>query len=159
MKKTIILAVLITAIFSCSTSKTVQTSKKIIKGNWTLTTITCNQPGKYKITLLNDASKECFEGSEWRFIPNNNTGIYLLSKENCYVGERNFIFTIHEVDPETGLYNFLLKPTNEKNKYEDNKGFRLKLSKLSDTTMIWEQLIMVDGKRFKIDMNFNKTIE
>ena len=72
------------------------------------------------------------------------------------LGTRNFVFTIQEVDPQTGLYDFLLKPTNEKHKSDTNQGFRLKLTSLSDAFMQWQQTVSVDGKPFTITMNFTK---
>lgn len=159
MKKLIVAVLLIASVISCGTSKTVRTSKKVIKGEWVLSSVTHNKVGTYNISLLNDATKECFEGSSWKFIPNNNTGTYIINGANCNEGERNFIFTIQEIDPATGLYDFLLKPTNEKNKSEDNKGFRLELAQLSDTNMTWVQTLNVNGNPFIITMNFTKTIE
>ncbi len=141
---------------SCGASKTVRASKKIIKGNWSLNTITYSQQGTYNVTLLDDASKSCFEASTWQFIPNNNTGIYTINSSNCSNGERNFVFTIQEVDDTTGLYDVLLKPTNAKNKSETNQGFRLNLSMLSETEMQWKQTLTVEGKPFTITMNFTK---
>lgn len=143
-------------ITSCGSSKTVRVSKKVIKGDWTLSSITYNQAGTYNTVLLNDASKACFEGSTWKFVPNNNTGIYTINDESCSTGERYFVFTIQEVDAETGLYDFLLKPTNEKYKSDTNQGFRLKLSALYDTDMVWQQTVNVAGSILTINMNFIK---
>jgi hypothetical protein len=159
MKKTILLAILAAVIFSCGTSKTVQDSKKVIKGYWSLDNIAYSESGTFNVQLFNDASKECFEGSNWRFIPNNNTGNYSIEASNCPTGERYFIFTIQEVDATTGLYDFLLKPTNEKKKSETNAGIRLRLAQLTDTSMRWEQTVDLDGKPFTIYMNFSKTSE
>lgn len=157
MKNKIILFFLITSFLSCGTSKTIRTSKKVIKGEWFLKTISYNQRGTFNVKLLNDASKECFESSTWQFIPNNNTGTYEIANTNCQTGKRYFIFTIQEIDKATGLYNFLLKPTNEKKKSEtNNSGFRLKLSQLSDTNMQWQQTVSLEGKPFIISMNFSK---
>ena len=154
--KQILILILAVSLLSCGASKTVRDSKKVIKGNWTLKTITYNKIGTYNVTLLNDASKTCFEGSTWQFVPNNNTGIYTISNPSCTIGERYFIFTIQEIDEATGLYDFLLKPTNEKHKSETNQGFRLELTSLSDTFMQWQQTITVEGSPFTITMNFTK---
>ena len=156
MGKTIMLLALTLILTACGTSKTVRVSRKVIKGNWTLNTITYSEAGTYNVTLLDDATKKCFEGSTWQFVPNNNTGIYNINNSDCSDGERYFIFTIQEVDEKTGLYDFLLKPTNDKHKSETKKGFRLKLSALSDTMMQWQQTVAVEGKPFTISMNFNK---
>ncbi|MBP0902756.1 lipocalin family protein [Mariniflexile gromovii] len=155
MKKLILLCLAISLV-SCGTSKTVRVSKKVIKGDWVLNSITYNQAGTYNATLLNDASKACFEGSIWQFVPNNNTGVYTINGTNCATGERYFVFTIQEVDAETGLYDFLLKPTNEKHKSETNQGFRLKLAALSDNAMQWQQTVNVNGSTLTINMGFSK---
>lgn len=156
MKKTIMLVAITLVLGACGTSKTVSISKKDIKGNWTLNTITYSEAGTYNVTLLADATKECFEGSTWQFVSNNNTGRYNINNSNCSAGERPFVFTIQKIDKETGLYDFLLKPTDEKHKSETQKGFRLKLSALSDNMMQWQQTVNVEGKPFIISMNFNK---
>lgn len=155
MKK-LLLSLIIITLLSCGGTKTVRESKKVMKGDWTLSSINYNQPGTFKVKLLNDASKECFEGSTWQFIPNNNTGNYTVNNTNCSTGMRYFIFTIQEIDESTGLYDFLLKPTNEKKKSETNSGFRLQLTQLSDTDMQWQQTVSIEGKPFTINMNFTK---
>ena len=156
MKQILLYFIMIT-LLSCGGTKTVRQSKKVMKGDWTLSSITYNQPGTFNVKLLNDASKECFEGSTWQFIPNNNTGNYTINSSNCSSGMRYFIFTIQEIDETTGLYDFLLKPTNEKKKSEtNNSGFRLQLAQLSDTNMQWQQSTYLEGKPFTINMNFTK---
>ena len=75
---------------------------------------------------------------------------------NCTSDKRFFVFTIDEVNEDTGLYNFLLKPTNEKGKSETNAGFRLELTSLSETAMQWQQMVTLDGKPITITMNFIK---
>ncbi|MFI1744861.1 lipocalin family protein [Thalassobellus sediminis] len=155
MKQLFILLFTISLV-SCGTSKTIRTSKKVIKGEWTLNSITYSQGGEYNSTLFNDASSECFEGSTWKFIPNNNTGVYTLSDGNCSIDERHFIFAIKEVNEETGLYDFTLKPTDEKYNSVTNHGYRLKLSSLTKTTMQWQQFVSVAGSSLTMDMNFIK---
>ncbi|MDX1272175.1 lipocalin family protein [Bizionia paragorgiae] len=155
MKKLSFLLLLVFLV-GCGSSKVVRQSKKEIKGNWVLNSVNYDKTGTYAITFLNDASKACFEQSTWSFVPNNNTGIYSIANANCATGDRYFNFTIQEVDANTGLYHFLLKPTDEKGKSPDNAGFRLRLSQLSENTMQWQQTVSVDGSPFTINMNFTK---
>ncbi|WP_452222756.1 lipocalin family protein [Lacinutrix chionoecetis] len=156
MKKLLLLLLTITFLWSCGGSKVVRQSEKTIKGQWVLNSIDYSEPGTYNVMLLDDTSKKCFEQSTWQFIPNNNTGVYSIVNSTCDVGDRNFIFTIQETDAQTGLYSFLLKPTNAKGKSETNLGFRMKLSQLSELAMQWQQTVTVDGKPFTINMNFSK---
>lgn len=155
MKK-LFLSLIVITLLSCGGTKTVRESKKVMKGDWDLSSITYNQPGTFNVKLLNDVSKECFEGSSWQFIPNNNTGNYTVNNTNCSTGMRYFIFTIQEINESTGLYDFLLKPTDEKKKSETNSGFRLQLTQLSDTDMQWQQTVSLEGKPFIININFTK---
>ncbi|MDO5608424.1 MAG: lipocalin family protein [Capnocytophaga sp.] len=160
MKKIVFIFMAI-ALASCGSSKVskpqeTRIANKQIKGEWTLASVTHNQTGKFDITLLNDTSKECFEGSQWKFVPNNNRGTYTITSSGCSVGERYFVFVVQEVNKASGYYDFLLKPTNEKYQSERNQGVRLQLVYLSDTQMTWEQTAQVDGKPFVITMNFVK---
>ncbi|EDM43108.1 hypothetical protein SCB49_12824 [unidentified eubacterium SCB49] len=159
MKKIFLLTLVVGLLASCGVPKTVIQSKKVIKGDWTISDISYSESGTFNTTLLNDASKECFENSTWRFIPNNNTGIYSINNGNCATGDRYFAFTIQEIDADTGYYDFLLKPTDEKGKSETNAGFRLRLSQLSDTNMQWQQTVNAGGSPLTISMNFIKTVE
>jgi len=156
MRRLILFGVLLFAIASCAPSKVVQDSRKVIKGYWNLDEISYSEKGSFNVQLFHDASTECFEGSTWRFIPNNNTGVYSIEDADCPVGDRNFVFTIQEVDKETGLYDFLLKPTNEKGKSESNIGYRINLQHLTETDMQWKQTVRLDGQPFDIYMNFTK---
>ncbi len=150
--KNLIVFALSLVLFSCGATKNVKTKEKIIKGNWTLNKIVYSKTGDYKVTLFEDATKECFEGSSWKFVPNNNTGMYAINNINCVSGERDFIFVVQEIDAASGYYDFLLKPKNNENK----EGFRLQLTELSETTMQWKQYLNVDGTQFIINMNFTK---
>lgn len=159
MKKILFLALIAATTISCGAPKTVQESKKVIKGYWNLDEISYNKSGTFNVTVFNDTSAECFEGSTWRFIPNNNTGRYSIENPDCPTGERNFIFTIVEIDPASGLYDFIIKPTDAKGKSEDKSGFRLHLAQLSENNMRWEQTVSLDGEPFKIKMDFSKIQE
>jgi hypothetical protein len=155
MKK-LFLVLIVTLAMSCGSTKVTRQAQRIIKGNWMLTSVTYDRAGTYDIKLLSDVSKACFELSTWQFVPNDFKGTYSIQKPGCNAGERYFKFDIQEVDPETGLYDFLLKPTDEKYKSETNRGFRLQLAALSDTAMEWQQTLKVDGAAFTISMNFEK---
>ncbi|MDO6759845.1 lipocalin family protein [Tamlana sp. 2_MG-2023] len=156
MKK-IVLVLLTLSLVACGSTKTATPEpKKVIKGDWTLSTISYSEAGEFDVTLLNEDTKECFEGSTWNFIPNNNTGSYSIEGADCNSGMRHFIFTIQKIDEQSGLYDFLLKPTDEKGKSMTNQGFRLKLTSISETSMVWEQHLTVDDEPFVITWQFGK---
>lgn len=156
MKKVFLLAFIALIGLSCNPPKVVQDSYKVMKGYWTLDEISYETAGNFNVRLFNDDTAECFEGSTWRFIPNNNTGNYVIDNTDCASGERHFVFTVQEIDKQTGLYHFMLKPTNEKKKSETNAGYRLQLAQLGDYSMTWKQTVQVDGEPFTINMRFSK---
>ena len=154
--KNLVHLILASILLSCSSSKTVRTSKKTIKGDWVLSSLSYNKEHTLSVQLLNHASAACFEGSSWHFIPNNNSGTYTIENSECTTSIRHFIFTVQEINAENGFYDFLLKPTNRKGKSETNAGYRLELASLTESSMQWVQRVSVNGKPFPITMNFTK---
>ena len=83
-------------IVSCSTQKGAPSTKgtaslqKTLNGLWTLNTgYYEGNEGKFTSVLFNDADSSCFEGSDWFFRNNNNTGSYVLNDGAiCTEGER-----------------------------------------------------------------------
>jgi hypothetical protein len=157
MKKALFLMLAAMVIISCGPSKVVKESKKTLKGTWNLDNINYGEAnGVYDVTLFDDASSECFVGSTWRFIPNNNFGNYEITGTDCSSGKRYFVWTIPDIENATS-YDILLKPTDEKMKSTmNNKGYRLSLDYLSDDSLRFTQTLQVDGKPFTIFMNFTK---
>ncbi len=157
MKK-LILALLVVLLASCgSTQQTVIAAKKTLKGEWSLDNITYDRSGIFDVTLYNDASAECFTGSVWKFIPNNNTGMYQVNQQSCIsTGARNFRFTIPKPEAD-GVYYFMFKPIDAKKKSTNNNaGYRMALQHLDDSTMTWAMTVSLEGSPFVITMNFNK---
>ncbi|GAA0871680.1 lipocalin family protein [Gangjinia marincola] len=161
MKRLIASALVALMLVSCGSSKIVRQATRTFKGDWNLTTIT--YPGSYgtfDVTLLGEASAECFEGSSWKFVPNNDTGTYTINDVACSQETGFFKWFVDEVDASTGNYDFLLKPTDERYKSDDtNTGYRISLMTLTENDMVWEQTVSLDGKPFKIRWNFIKSIQ
>ncbi|MCG9972346.1 lipocalin family protein [Christiangramia crocea] len=158
MKKFLVLLSAVAFMASCGPSKVAKEARKTFDGNWTLTNVTYpNNPGDFNVTLFNEASASCFENSTWDFVSNNNRGTYTVTGVGCDGDTNYFIWSIDEENTPAGVYDFLLKPTNDDYKSTTgNQGFRLNLKSLSDTNMVWEQTVNLDGSPFTIRMNFSK---
>ncbi len=77
-------------LFSCKTSsitdkKLDRTSQVAIKGNWTITAVTYPGSEYIKVNSFDIADSNCFVGSTWKFISNNNKGEMALTKYDCPV--------------------------------------------------------------------------
>ncbi len=157
MKK-LLFGLIVILLASCGTTqKTIISAKKTLKGEWSLNKISYDRDGIFEVNLYNDASAECFTGSIWKFIPNNNTGTYEVNQSTCVsTGARRFRFTIPKPEAD-GDFSFMFKPINEKKKStNNNKGYRMALKHLDEATMTWAMTVSLEGKPFVITMNFNK---
>ena len=159
MKKIALIITIALFTVSCgSTTKVAKEARKTFDGEWTLSSITYpNNPGNFNVTLFNEATASCFQGSTWDFVSNNNRGTYNVSGSGCDATTNNFIWSIDEENTPAGEYDFLLKPTDEKYKSTTgNQGFRINLQSVTQYNMIWEQTVSLDGSPFTIRMNFTK---
>lgn len=158
MKRTSILVLgLFTMLFlvGCGgAQKAVNEVKSTLKGEWTIQSVDVDSELDLTIKLLNDATTDCFEGSNWRFIANNNSGMYKLSGFDCANAERNFYYTVEKMnDGISG--DILLKPVNaDGESIGNNQGFRITVNYLDENTMTWTQYVNYGGRRVQIDMNF-----
>ncbi len=92
MKKLIGLGVIALTLFACKPTNDVK-SQIGLKGNWTLTRV--SYPSGYKVTSFSIADAKCLEGSQWKFVSNNNTGTMQLNAgENCPSFSSNIVWTI-----------------------------------------------------------------
>lgn len=158
MKKVIYVLVAALLVISCGPSRTATEARKTFRGDWVLNNITYpNNTGEFNVTLFNEASASCFQGSMWSFVSNNNTGTYTLQGPECMnAGEKYFNWSIEE-DTNQGSFDFLLKPTDDRNRSTTgNQGFRINLVEMTQTSMTWEQTVTLEGSPFVIRMNFTK---
>ncbi len=159
MKKLLLVLTAALLIASCGPTRQATEARKTFKGDWVLNDITYpDNQGEFNVTLFNEASASCFRGSMWSFVSNNNTGTYMLQGPECTdAGEHYFNWSIDEENTPEGMFDFLLKPTDERNRSTTgNQGFRINLVQLSENSMTWEQTVTLEGSPFKIRMNFTK---
>lgn len=155
MKNSILILFLVGLLTSCGTSKVERQAQKTFKGDWTLTNVELPS-ALVDVDVFDDADHRCFEGSNWHFVPNNNTGTYELVGDDCSPDQRKFFWNIQE-NTDNGEYSFTLKPEAKAAQARKQKsGYRLKLMYLDDTRMTWEQTVTYEGSPFTIKMNFSK---
>lgn len=156
MKKSILMLFAVVLLTACGATKIERQAQQTLKGEWTLNRISYpNSEGIFKVAMFNDASASCFTGSTWAFVPNNNHGTYTITDGSCSTGERQFIFDVIEAVPDSGIFDFTLKPMGDKeNPRKVNTGYRMNLVSLSGSSMVWEQQVSLEGKPFTIRLHF-----
>ena len=138
---------------SCSSTKVVRSSQKGLKGNWTLSSITTNQGNVVKIKeLFDQASPDCFEGSHWSFVSNNNSGTYTFQNVSCSVSANSIKWFMEENGDEVNfLWKFIPKGTKAK---DVKTGYKLKLVSQSETEFVLEQDAAFEGSMITIYYDF-----
>jgi hypothetical protein len=88
MRKLILLSLFAFLILGCKSksateTKLDRTSQVAIKGNWVVSSVTYPGSEYIKVNSFQLADSQCFVGSTWKFISNNNKGDMALTKSGC----------------------------------------------------------------------------
>ncbi|AZQ44381.1 lipocalin family protein [Nonlabens ponticola] len=142
----------------CGTKNAVKQTENNVGGNWTIDSVTYSGNGQFESTLLQDVTGQCFEGSMWYFVANNNRGNYSIEDPSCTTGTRNFIWSVPgSKDIIEG--DLLIKPTGDNYKSETDAGYRVNVKNITENSMTWNQSVLVDGRTVIVSMNFRKLAE
>ena len=88
MKKIILISVLSVLILSCKSKSATATkldmkTERVLKGDWTISSVTYPGSDVIKVTSFDLADSKCFVGSQWKLVANNNKGNFSLVSPNC----------------------------------------------------------------------------
>ena len=88
MKKLLLLSLLALFFVGCKTTSVgntkLDTSSQVdLKGNWRVSSVTYPGSEYIKVNSFDIADSQCFVGSTWNFISNNNKGTLTLNNSNC----------------------------------------------------------------------------
>lgn len=151
---TVIMAVAVT---SCSVSKAAHMAQNAISGSWTLTDVHYEgSEGTFSSILFNDASAQCFEGSDWFFRDNNSTGRYTLEgSASCAGGARYIRWSVLDRGdlPSQLQFKFI---DEKRNDVSGGLGYRLDISYLNETNMTLQSHVSVDGQPITVVYEFVK---
>jgi len=121
-----------------------------LKGNWTLTKVSYPGAEVIKITSFDLADSQCFVGSQWRFISNNNKGEFSLNNASCTA------FT----SPITWFVNkegqFVMKILNETKARKVTEGYVLQVGTVTDATFELTDRVNVGGKTVTVVYQFSR---
>lgn len=156
MKKIIFVCALAVLMFACKSSsatstKTDRKSQVAIKGDWVISAVTYPGSQYVKVNSFQLADSDCFVGSTWKFVSNNNKGSMALTKANC----------VSFSSPITWFVNnegqFVLKVLDAGVKAKRVRdGYVLKLANQTETSFQLVDRIDVAGKMTDVVYQFQK---
>lgn len=155
MKKIIFLFLVAITLFSCKTQSV--TSKKVdrkpqiaIKGNWTLSKITYPGQDYIKVDAFDLADTNCFIGSNWQFISNNNKGNFALNSTSCNAYASPITWFVNK-DGE-----FVMKILNDNKSRKVREGYVLRVANQTENTFELIDKADVGGKIIAINYQFQR---
>ena len=129
-----------------------KTSQVAIKGNWKIVSVSYPGSNYFKVDSFGIADSQCFVGSAWSFISNNNKGNMSLTKADCPAFNSPIVWSINK----DGM--FVLKIVNPGVKSKDVKsGYLLKVANQTETSFQLIDKIDVGGQQKEIVYQFEKT--
>ena len=157
MKKIILVCALAVLMFACKSSsatstKTDRKSQVAIKGDWVISAVTYPGSQYVKVTSFQLADSECFVGSTWKFVSNNNKGTMALTKANCVAFSSPITWFVNDQG------QFVLKVLNAGEKAKRVRdGYVLGLANQTETSFQLVDRIDVAGKMTDVVYQFQKT--
>jgi len=157
MKKIILLFTFSVFVIGCKPTQQVTSTKvdnkseRVIKGDWTITSVTYPGSEVIKVTSFGLADSKCFVGSSWRFVSNNNTGSMALSAVGCDSYSSDITWYINKEG------RFVMKFLDEELKAKKVKsGYILTVANQTDTAFQLLDGINVGGKMVNVVYQFVK---
>ena len=127
-------------------------TERMLKGNWTITSVDYSGADFFKVTSFNLADSKCFIGSNWNFISNNNKGTMSVNNPNTACKEFSSPITWY-INKEG---NFVLKIINDHKAKEVNYGFVLNVNDVTENSFNLVDKINVSGAIKNIIYTFQR---
>ena len=88
MKKLILMTAFAVTLLSCKSTSVTNTkldnkTERMIKGNFVVSSVYYPGSEYIKVNAFQLADSQCFVGSTWKFVSNNNKGEMALTKTGC----------------------------------------------------------------------------
>ena len=152
------LCVFTVLLYSCK-SQSVTNSKvdnkveRMMKGNWTITSVDFTGSDYMSVNSFEIADSKCFEGSTWKFISNNNKGEMMLN--NVSASCPSFSSPISWFVNKEG--QFVLKVLDAGMKAKKVRdGYVLDMGAMSENSFQLIDRVQIGGKSTQVVYNFQK---
>jgi hypothetical protein len=142
--------------FACKSTSVTNTNtdrkaQVMMKGNWVISAVTYPGSQYVKVNTFQIADSECFVGSNWKFVSNNNKGTMALTKVNCLAFSSPITWFVNNDG------QFVLKILNAGEKAKKVKeGYILYVANQTESSFQLIDKIDVAGKMTDVVYQFQK---
>ena len=156
MKKLIFLSMFAVLLFSCKSTSVTNTkldnkTERLIKGNYVISSV--DYPGSeyIKVNAFQLADSQCFVGSTWKFVSNNNKGEMALTKSGCPAFSSPITWFVNK----DGQFVLKVLDAGEKAK-KVRDGYILNVSNATESSFQLIDKIDVGGKMTDVVYQFTR---
>lgn len=143
-------------LFGCKSNPATKLDMKSevnLKGNWTITNVIFPGSDYFKIKSFDIDDSQCFVGSQWKFVSNNNTGEMILTNGKC----KSFGSQITWFVNKEG--NFVMKFINQGMKAKNiESGYVLKLKNISENSFQLIDKAVVGNNTAEVIYQFSRIV-
>ena len=152
MKKSLLLVLLTITLIGCKSKSVTNTkvdnkSERVIKGEYSISSVTYPGSDYIKMNSFDIADSKCFVGSKWKFVSNNNKGNFALDNAS-------FTSPITWYMNKEG--NFVMKILNETKSKKVLEGYILKVANLTENSFQLIDKVNVGGKMVDVVYEFQR---
>ncbi len=134
-----------------ASTKLDKSSQVAIKGNWKISSVSYPGSNYFKVDSFGIADSQCFVGSTWNFISNNNKGNMSLTKSDCPTFSSPIVWSIKK----DGLFVLKIVEAGVKSKTV-TQGYLLTVANQTETSFQLIDNIDVGGQQKDIMYQFEK---
>lgn len=125
--------------------------ERAIKGDYSITSVTYPGSDYIKVNSFSLADSQCFVGSTWKFVSNNNTGNMALTNASCPSFSSNITWFINK---EGQFVMKVLSAGDKAKRVRD--GYILNVANVTETSFQLLDKIDVGGKMTNVVYQFQK---
>lgn len=155
MKKIGIVFLMLMGVLGCKTSSSQKLDTKAevaLKGNWVITSVTYPGSDVIKVTSFEIADSQCFVGSTWKLVSNNNKGEMALTRSGCPSFASPLTWYVNQEG------NFVMKVLGADVKAKRvREGYVLKVANSSENKFQLVDRINVGGTSAEVVYQFERT--
>ncbi|WP_293890588.1 lipocalin family protein [Flavobacterium sp.] len=155
MKKFILMSALAVLILSCKSKSATDTkldskTQVAMKGNWSVSSVTYPNSNMIKVNSFDLADSQCFVGSKWKFVSNNNKGNFSLNSPKCTSYSTPITWFVNKD------WQFVFKVLDESKAKRVKEGYILRVANLTDNSFQLIDNIVVAGKSTDVVYQFSR---
>jgi len=128
-----------------------KSSQVAIKGDWKITKVSYPGSDYFKVDSFGIADSQCFVGSNWNFISNNNKGYMSIATANCPAFSSPIVWSINK----DGMFVLKIVDAGVKSKTVTS-GYLLRVANQTENSFQLIDNIDVAGQKKDITYQFEK---